>query len=117
METREKEKIYDFQLIWILSFILIIFVFSGCASGDKGHRIRRIDEIPENRVASDFPDELTANKLPEITSDEYEKLGDALLRKGNLHLAFMQYERSLRLNPDNIRVEYKKGLTLLFGKK
>ena len=87
MKTQEKEKIFDFQLILILSFIFIIFVFWGCASGDKGHHIRSVDEISENRVPYDFPDELTANKLPEITSDEYERLGDALLRKGNLHLA------------------------------
>ena len=84
MKTQEKEKIFDFQLILILSFIFIIFVFWGCASGDKGHHIRSVDEISHNRVSYDIPDELTANKLPEITSDEYERLGDALLRKGNL---------------------------------
>ncbi len=113
MKTQEKEKFFAFQLILILSFIFIIFVFGGCASGDKGHYIRSVDEISENRVPYDFPDELTGDKLPEITSDEYEKLGDALSRKGNLHLAYMQYEKSLQLKPGNIRAEYKKGRALL----
>jgi Flp pilus assembly protein TadD len=55
--------------------------------------------------------------LPEITGDEYEQLGDGLLNKGKLYLAFVQYEKSLKLKPDNIRVEYKKGLALLLAEK
>jgi tetratricopeptide (TPR) repeat protein len=63
-----------------------------------------------------------ANDIPVIeshplTADEYERLGDALLSRGNLPIAFLQYERSLKQNPDNIRIEYKKGLALLAGKK
>ena len=56
-------------------------------------------------------------QLPEITGDEYEQLGDALLNKGNLYLAYVQYEKSLKLKPDNVWVEYKKGLALLLGEK
>ena len=55
--------------------------------------------------------------LPEISGDEYEQLGDGLLNKGNLYSAYVQYDKSLKLKPDNIRVEYKKGLTLLLGEK
>ena len=56
-------------------------------------------------------------KLPDITGDEYEQIGDALLGKGNLYLAYVNYEKSLKLKPDNVRVEYKKGLALLLGEK
>ena len=52
-----------------------------------------------------------------MTANEYERLGDALLQKGNLHIAYLQYERSLQRDPNNIRVEYKKGLALLKGKQ
>ena len=50
-------------------------------------------------------------------SDEYERLGDTLLRRGKLHIAYLQYERSLKVNPNNLRAEYKKGLALLLKKK
>ena len=116
METKNKQKLFDCQLVLILSLILAIFVFLGCASGDK-NRIRRLDEIVETRVSSELSDELTDNKLPEMTGDEYERLGDTLLSRGKLYLAYLQYERSLKLNPGNLRAEYKKGLALLFGKK
>jgi tetratricopeptide (TPR) repeat protein len=35
--------------------------------------------------------------------------------KDNLHHAFLQYEKSLGLEPDNFRVRYKKALSLLSG--
>jgi Flp pilus assembly protein TadD len=88
---------------------------SGCITVDKGNRIESVNEIPENQMSSAADDILFSQKLPEMTGDEYEMLGDALLKKGNLHIAFLQYEKSLQLNPNNIRVEYKKGLTLLKG--
>jgi tetratricopeptide (TPR) repeat protein len=116
MRAENKEKVFDFQPVLILSCIFIIFVFLGCGSGDKGN-IRGVNQIPENKMLSNFPEELRADKFPEMNSDEYERLGDALLSKRNLHLAFLQYERSLQLNPHNLRVEYKKGLVLLLGGK
>ncbi len=60
---------------------------------------------------------LSDDALPEMTADEFEIIGDALLKRGQLHLAYLQYEKSLNLNPDNLRITYKKGLTLLKGKK
>lgn len=55
--------------------------------------------------------------MPEITSNEYEQYGDGLLSKGNLYLAYVNYEKSLKLKPDNPRVEYKKGLALVLAEK
>jgi Flp pilus assembly protein TadD len=116
MRTKEKQKLFDCQPILLIGFILTIFVFWGCASSDKSH-IRRVDEIAATRAPSEFPDELSDEKLPAMTGDEYERLGDTLLSRGKLHIAYLQYERSLQLNPGNLRVEYKKGLALLQGKK
>lgn len=112
----KKGEILDRRAI-VIAFILGLtaYIFFGCASSNQpNQRIRGIsnEEIPY------YPDDnLIAKELPEMTGDDYERLGDVLLRKGNLHIAFLQYERSLKLNSDNIRVEYKKGLTLLLGKK
>jgi tetratricopeptide (TPR) repeat protein len=99
----------------------IFFFLLGCAGG-KGFRMeietgndsnQRIQDLAENQTESELP----AKDLPEMTADEYELLGDALLSKKNLYLAYVQYDKSLEMNPGNLRVEYKKGLALLFGQK
>jgi tetratricopeptide (TPR) repeat protein len=59
-----------------------------------------------------------ANNLKEeraVTSEEYERSGDIYFNRGNLPMAFVQYERSLRFSRNNIRVLYKKGLVFLVG--
>jgi len=38
------------------------------------------------------------------SGDELERSGDALFRSGDFPMAFVQYERSLRLDPQNTRV-------------
>jgi Flp pilus assembly protein TadD len=99
----------------------IFFFLLGCAGG-KGFRMeietgndssQKIQELAENPTEGQLP----AKDLPEMTGDEYERLGDALLSKKNLYLAYVQYDKSLQMNPDNLRVEYKKGLALLLGGK
>jgi tetratricopeptide (TPR) repeat protein len=55
-------------------------------------------------------------ELPEMTYEEYEGLGDVSFSRGDLGRAFMYYEKSLKLNPDNNSIHYKKGLLLVIGK-
>ena len=100
----------------------IVFIVSGCGTS-KGFRLEiesGAGKNPQN-IADQASSQSDANQkvkdLPEMSSDEYEQLGDALLSKKNYYLAFVQYEKSLQMNPANNRVEYKKGLTLLLGGK
>ena len=58
--------------------------------------------------ASDYENQ-AAEALPEMTSEEYERLGDVHFSQNNLQTAFVHYEKSLKLNDDNPRVHYKKG--------
>lgn len=53
--------------------------------------------------------------LPEMTREEHERLGDLHFSRGDLGPAFVQYEKSLKLNPDNSRIRYKKGRLLIIG--
>jgi tetratricopeptide (TPR) repeat protein len=94
---------------------------SGCAGG-KGFRMeiatgdgssKRLQELQESHQPASVPQK----DLPDPTGDEFERMGDALLGKGSYYLAYVHYEKSLKLKPDNPRVEYKKGLTLLLAKK
>ena len=105
-----------------VALTLIMFLLNGCSTG-KGFKLaietgggdkKSMDATAEQPTFFVSDD---TKALPEISGDEYEQLGDALLNKGNLYLAYVQYEKSLKLKPDNIRVEYKKGLTLLLGEK
>ena len=111
-----KKRMSGLEFTFLSVFFYTTLILSGCITVDEGYNVERVDDISETQMSSNFDNEFFSKKLPEMTSDEYEQLGDALLRKGKLHLAFLQYERSLQLYPDNLRVEYKKGLTLLVGK-
>ncbi len=53
------------------------------------------------------------DKLPKMTGLDHEKLGDTYFRQGNHEMAFVQYEKALRLHPSNARIQYKKGLLFL----
>jgi Flp pilus assembly protein TadD len=113
--TKKTTSSVEFKFLVV--FFFTIFVLSGCVTVDKGYKVEGAESNAEMQISSKFDDELFSKKLPAMTADEYEMMGDSLLSKGNLHLAFLQYERSLECDPRNIRVEYKKGLTLLAGKK
>ena len=106
-----------------MALALMVFLLAGCGSS-KGFRLavetggnadqKNMGEAAEQQTLFVSDD---TKALPEISGEECEQLGDALLNKGNLYSAYVQYEKSLKLKPDNIRVEYKKGLTLLLGEK
>lgn len=97
----------------------------GCAGG-KGFRLemeaggsgsQKIRAAEIEQASWQAGEESRLKELPEITGDEYEQLGDAHLNRGNLYLAYVQYEKSLKLKPGNVRVEYKKGLVLVMGER
>ena len=106
----------------VLAFSAISFI--GCVGG-RGFRMEiesdkssgsQLEKLQENQEA--LSAELHKNPdLPDINADEYEHLGDVMLGKGSYYLAYVHYEKSLKLKQDNLRVEYKKGLTLLLAKK
>jgi Flp pilus assembly protein TadD len=48
--------------------------------------------------------------LPSLSAEGLETSGDLCFANGDLSMAFIQYEKSLRMNPDNARIHYKEGL-------
>jgi len=91
----------------IVSIGVIVGMLSGCASQKQDLRTQgRYENLYKSA---------DTKTLPDMTSDEFEKSGDALLSRGNLPKAYVQYEKSLQLNPDNIGVVYKKGLLFVIG--
>ena len=51
--------------------------------------------------------------LPEMTEEAYEKLGDYHLSQGNIDMAYIQYDKALRLKPEQVRIRYKLGTLYL----
>ena len=116
METKENQMALCSKPIFLMGFILTLFIFMGCSSSQQS-RIQRIEQNAITPVSTEYPDEVFDKKLPEMSGDEYERLGDTLLSRGKLHIAYLQYERALEADPSNLRAEYKKGLALLLGEK
>jgi len=99
---------------WIVSIGVIAGILSGCASQKQDLRIRnKYKNLHKSADKKTLPD-MTSDE-PAMTSDQLEKSGDVFLSRGNLYKAFLQYEKSLQLNPDNIGVVYKKGLLFVIG--
>jgi tetratricopeptide (TPR) repeat protein len=51
--------------------------------------------------------------LPEMTAKDYEMAGDNYVLQHNLPLAFVQYDKALRLAPTAVGLRYKKGVIFL----
>jgi len=93
--------------IFFLLITLMAGILSGCASQEQNLRTQGRYE--------NFYESADKKTLPAMGSDEFERSGDALLSRGNLYKAFVQYDKSLQLDSDNIRVIYKKGLLFVIG--
>jgi len=108
-------RLFRLCLILAVALIWVAGGLTGCSGKRKDLRagIRTYHQLPS------LPDEIKAEKdLPkEMTSDDYERLGDVYLSKDNLYMAFVKYEKALQISPENTRVLYKKGLTFLIAKK
>jgi tetratricopeptide (TPR) repeat protein len=98
-----------------LSLALIVGA-TGCATSNPSQNIIAREEyrkIMARQKAEIAADEKTAKKVPEMTAEGYERLGDRYLNQGNLDLAFMQYHKALQLDSGQLRVRYKMARLFL----
>ena len=85
----------------------------GCASGNSpapaqtGYS-KQIEQ--QKRIAQEAE---PPKKLPEMTDDDYERLGDNFVRQGDYEKGFMQYDKLVRKKPGNGRLLYKRGMVFL----
>jgi tetratricopeptide (TPR) repeat protein len=90
----------------------------GCASQDVRMGSLKLGgndykSLLKEQMERDHAETTVPDKLPKMTSLEYERLGDAHFRQGNLETAYLQYEKALPKHPEKTRIQYKKGLVLL----
>ncbi|MCD4754723.1 MAG: tetratricopeptide repeat protein [Deltaproteobacteria bacterium] len=60
-----------------------------------------------------LPMEESPKKEPDLTAEEYEKMGDRYRQQGNMDESFIQYNKALQLDPGKNGVRYKVGLLFL----
>jgi Flp pilus assembly protein TadD len=103
----------------VYSRFLLIFLavaLMGCASRNtpQTQLIRQASEyrqMMDRQKAS--ADEEALKKVPPLTAEGYEKLGDQYFLQGKPDIAFKNYYEALRLQPGQIRVRYKIGRLFL----
>ena len=71
------------------------------------------EDIMERQAQGVPVEEDTLKNLPEMTSADYEKLGDTYLSRGQMGLARSKYMKALDLHPGDWKLEYKIGTIYL----
>ncbi|HSF32994.1 MAG TPA: tetratricopeptide repeat protein [Candidatus Tectomicrobia bacterium] len=102
-----------FALLILLGTASIVGV--GCAARQESPAVFHYKKLLEQQKAGMPIDDKALKNLPEMTVADYERLGDSYFQLGNLNMAFIQYDKALRLDPSQVRLRYKMGL--LFVKK
>jgi Flp pilus assembly protein TadD len=96
---------------------LFILGTMGCASSpNRQQSVIQASEyrkIIERQRAEMAAEQKAAQKVPELNADGYEMLGDRYISQGNSAQAFIQYAKSLEMDPTRQRVRYKIGTLYL----
>jgi len=115
MRAFQNTSINGFRPMGYLFLLATTLLLAGCGASQMSLQ----PDIKSARLSSadqrfhTAQSEQPARRLPEMTGVEHERMGDALLVRGDLHAAYLHYEKALHIDPDNLGLEYKKGLTLL----
>jgi Flp pilus assembly protein TadD len=115
------KKQFHVSLFSILSLMFVLSL-SGCATsrppgqnlGDYGNLSRPEKPFFSRHENDPQPDDPSLHKaLPEMTSEDLEASGDRYFGNRDYYMAFVQYEKSLEIQPDNLRIHLKQGLLFL----
>jgi Flp pilus assembly protein TadD len=98
----------------VVLLALIALAGGGCASSNPQQAgFGEYKKLLEKQKAGMPLEEDAVKRLPDMTAGEHERLGDTYLGQGNLNMAYLQYDKALRMEPKQARVRYKVGLLFL----
>src|SRR4030043_1211088 len=102
-------------LITSLFFIVPLLNLWGCAyKNPQLTSLKKANEYQQNIEKQKASAEAQIDKkLPPLTSEGLEQLGDRYLVQGKSELAYKQYYEALKLNPEQERLRYKIGRLFL----
>ena len=113
--------------IFSSNFIFIVFLsimLASCATTGKSfppfeHKASLSKELlaaDRNQQDTQFSiEEISFDKHNSFNNDEHERLGDLYFSRGDYIMSFVQYEKSLKANPGNTEIYYKKGILSIAG--
>ena len=103
------------NLTRLMIFTLLVLGVAGCASvNSKNQAATNSAYYKHLQEQQEIPGKyLYPKKLPKMTDEDYERLGDSYFRQGNLVDAFIQYDKLLQKHPGNSRLLYKRGMVYL----
>ena len=81
---------------FIIAILAALMLLTGCAG--KSHDDQSFDEFAYGEESP-----------VKLTSEQHEQVADGFLRRNNPEMAFMHYNESLSLNPENHDVRVKKA--------
>lgn len=95
----------------IVAIALITLMNSGCASLSPSKNV--LPSAHQVITAKQAKVEDTLKPLPAMVSTDYEAAGDRYRHQGDLSMAFLQYDKALRLAPNDLDVRYKQSRLFL----
>ena len=107
------------KIILLLSILGIILLLWGCAGRKdqreafNGKEYKKLTQLMKEKQRAATQEEDALNKKSDMTAQEYERLGDTYLRQGQREMAFLQYDRALRQDPNQPGIRYKQGRLFL----
>jgi len=96
--------------------LFLAAILGGCASSNppQNQFIKQNSEYRQMMARQKASvDDAALNKVPPLTAEGYEKLGDQYFLQGKADIAFKNYYEALRLEPGQVRVRYKIGRLFL----
>lgn len=71
------------------------------------------EDLSARAAAADFSGMESPKAPPDVSAEALERSGDIFMNNGDLSMAFVQYEKALRMKADSYRIHYKEGLLFL----
>jgi Flp pilus assembly protein TadD len=101
--------------IVLLSLWITGILIGGCSFGKSQQQdlFKEYRKKLETQKAALASEEGKKTPAPELGAAEYERLGDLYLRQGNMDLAFLQYDKALRMDSSRTPIRYKLGRLFL----
>ena len=102
--------------IWVLMLIVSMIAGVGCASRDAQPPTLHMGDyrqLLERQNSKPLPTDEPVQNRPDMTAEEYQRIGDRHFQQNELAMAFVHYDKALYLAPTQVNLRYKKGLVFL----
>jgi Flp pilus assembly protein TadD len=108
--------LYSSKRLLGLASLAVFTSFAGCSIPDRlqtPFEPGLYDQILDRQRAGDAVDQDMVSELPDLTAEDYERLGDQHYARREPSRALLKYERGIELEPDREALRYKIGAIML----